>query len=124
VLSSFAGLLRLASLVICLIVIASFTIFVVNQTSSASTHQQEELGGTPTTTTVTPGSPPPKTQPPHKSTVHKTIDEASDALTSPFSGVTSGFSSQWAIRGIKLLLALVLYGFGLGFLARVIRVRV
>jgi hypothetical protein len=124
VLSSFAGLLRLASLVICLIVIASFTIFVVNQTSSASTHQQEELGGTPTTTTVTPGSPPPKTQPPHKSTVHKTIDEASDELTSPFSGITSGFSSQWAIRGIKLLLALVLYGFGLGFLARVIRVRV
>jgi hypothetical protein len=127
VLSSFAGLLRLASLVICLIVIASFTIFVVNQTSSASTHQQEELGGTPTTTTVTPGSPgspPPKTQPPHKSTVHKTIDEASDGLTSPFSGITSGFSSQWAIRGIKLLLALVLYGFGLGFLARVIRVRV
>ena len=123
-LSSFAGLLRLASLVICLIVIASFTIFVVNQTSSASTHQQEELGGTPTTTTVTPGSPPPKTQPPHKSTVHKTIDEASDELTSPFSGITSGFSSQWAIRGIKLLLALVLYGFGLGFLARVIRVRV
>ncbi len=98
--------------------IASFTIFVVNQTSTASTHQQEELGGTPTTTTVTPGSPPPKTQPPHKSTVHKTIDEASDALTSPFSGITSGFSSQWAIRGIKLLLALVLYGFGLGFLAR------
>jgi hypothetical protein len=124
VLSSFAGLLRLASLVICLIVIASFTIFVVNQTSSASTHQQEELGGTPATTTVTPGSPPPKTQPPHKSTVHKTIDEASDGLTSPFSGITSGFSSQWAIRGIKLLLALVLYGFGLGFLARVIRVRV
>ncbi|HEV2943803.1 MAG TPA: hypothetical protein VGX26_01640 [Solirubrobacteraceae bacterium] len=123
-LSSFAGLLRLASLVICLIVIASFTIFVVNQTSSASTHQQEELGGTPTTTTVTPGSPTPKTQPPHKSTVHKTIDEASDELTSPFSGITSGFSSQWAIRGIKLLLALVLYGFGLGFLARVIRVRV
>jgi hypothetical protein len=124
VLSSFAGLLRLASLVICLIVIASFTIFVVNQTSSASTHQQEELGGTPATTTVTPGRPPPKTQPPHKSTVHKTIDEASDGLTSPFSGITSGFSSQWAIRGIKLLLALVLYGFGLGFLARVIRVRV
>jgi hypothetical protein len=124
VLSSFAGLLRLASLVICLIVIASFTIFVVNQTSSASTHQQEELGGTPATTIVTPGRPPPKTQPPHKSTVHKTIDEASDGLTSPFSGITSGFSSQWAIRGIKLLLALVLYGFGLGFLARVIRVRV
>jgi hypothetical protein len=124
VLSSFAGLLRLASLVICLIVIASFTIFVINQTSSASTHQQEELGGTPATTTVTPGRPPPKTQPPHKSTVHKTIDEASDGLTSPFSGITSGFSSQWAIRGIKLLLALVLYGFGLGFLARVIRVRV
>jgi hypothetical protein len=28
------------------------------------------------------------------------------------------------IRGVGLLLALVVYGFGLGFLARVIRVRV
>jgi hypothetical protein len=125
VLSSFAGLLRLASMVICLIVIASFAIFVVNQTSSASTHQQEELGGGPVATTTSSGaSGSHKASPPHKSTLHKAIDDASNELTSPFSGLTSGSSSQWAIRGVNLLLALIVYGFGLGFLARVIRVRV
>jgi hypothetical protein len=123
VLSLIARLLRLASLVICLIVVASFAIFVVNQTSSASTHQQEELNGSaPATSQSGPGSS--KSSSPHKSTLHKAIDDASNELTSPFSSITSGWSSQWAIRGVNLLLALIVYGFGLGYLARVIRVRV
>lgn len=112
-LSLLAGLMRLASIVVCLIVIASFAIFVVNQTSSASTHQQEEVSGRVAT----------KKAPTHESTAHKTIDEASNELTSPFSGISSGWSSQWAIRGVNLLLALIVYGFGLGFLARAVRVR-
>jgi hypothetical protein len=114
VFSALAGLMRLASIVICLIVIASFAIFVANQTSSASTHQQEEVSGRVATR---------KTPSKNESTVHKTIDEASNELTSPFSGISSGWSSQWAIRGVNLLLALIVYGFGLGFLARAVRVR-
>jgi hypothetical protein len=123
VLSSVAGLLRVASLVICLIVLGSFAIFVVDQTRGASTHQQELSSGAATTTTSQgiPGSP--KTSTPHKGTLRRAIDDASDELTSPFAGVTSGSSGQWAIRGVKLLLALIVYGFCLGFLARVIRVR-
>ncbi len=113
-LSALAGLLRLASVLICLIVIASFAIFVINQTSSASTHQQEEVSGRVETK---------KTSSTHEGAVHKTIDEASNELTSPFSGISSGWSSQWAIRAANLLLALIVYGFGLGFLARVVRVR-
>jgi hypothetical protein len=61
--------------------------------------------------------------PSHTGSVHKAIDEASNTLTSPFAGVTAGSTSQWAIRGANLLLALVVYGFGLGFLARLIAVR-
>jgi hypothetical protein len=124
VFSPLARLLRLASLVICLIAIASFALFAVNQTGSASTHQQEVLNGaaTPTANPGTPASP--KTSPSRESSLHKAVDDASNALTSPFSGATAGSSSQWVIRGANLALALVLYGFGLGFLARMIRVRV
>jgi hypothetical protein len=109
--------MRLSSAVICLIVFASFLLFVVNQTSSASAHQQEVVNGTaaPGTSSV------PATA--HPGVVHKTIDEASNTLTSPFSGVTAGSTSQWEIRGANLLLALIVYGFGLGFLARLIAVR-
>jgi hypothetical protein len=124
VLSSIAGLLRMASLVACLIVIASFAIFVADQSGSASTHQQEVVNGGAASTTTTPATPgSPKTSSAHTGTLHKTIDDASNELTSPFSGVTSGSSSQWAIRGVNVLLALIVYGFGVGFLARVIRIR-
>ncbi len=111
--------MRLASFVICLIVIASFTIFAVDQTKGASAHQQQELTvGTKAALTETP-----KSTATHESGLHEAIDEASNKLTSPFSGVTSGSSSEWAIHGVNLLLALAIYGFGLGYLARVIRVR-
>jgi hypothetical protein len=116
-----AAFLRIASKVICLIVVASFAIFAVNQTGTASTHQQDELNGTPvatTTPTSTRGSRS------HEGTVHRVIDEAAEAFTSPFSGLTAGSTSQWAIRGVSTVLALLVYGLGLGYLARVLRVRV
>jgi len=116
-------LLRLASFLICLIVIASFVTFVVEQAKGASVQQQEQLiGGSATSSTSAPRSAGTSTA--HEGSLHKAIDEASGQLTSPFSGAVSGSSSEWAIRGVKLLLALLVYGFGLGFLARVLRVRV
>ena len=120
-LSLIARLLRLVSVVICLIVAASFLIFVVEQTSSASTEQQEALGGHRAPANAPAGSGKPTLK--HQSTLHKKIDEASNEFTSPFSSITSGSSSQWAIRGVNLLLTLLIYGFVLSFLARAIRVR-
>jgi predicted PurR-regulated permease PerM len=116
--SSVAGLLRLVSRVACLIVIASFVIFAVNQTGKASTHQQEELSQTPIARQA------PSSHPKHENEVRKVIDEASNKLTSPFSGLTSGSSSQWVKHGVNVILALLIYGFALGFLARVLRVKV
>jgi hypothetical protein len=122
--SSLASLLRLASLIICLIVAASFLVFVIDQTGSASTHQQKELSELPSPTNTPAAADPSTPAPKHESTVHKTIDEAADVLTSPFSSVVSGSHSQWVIRGVKTLLALLVFGLGLSYLARVIRVRV
>jgi hypothetical protein len=118
--SSITGLMRLASRVICLIVIAWFVVFVVNQTSSASTHQQNEV----TEETSPPAGEPSASAAKHESTLHRTLDEAANALTSPFAGIVSGSSSEWTIHIVKTLLALFVYGFGLAFLARFLRVRV
>ena len=110
-------LLRLASFVICAIVIVSFAIFVLDQSRTASAHQTNEIAtGQSSSGTHASGA--------HKSDVHEAIDEASERLTSPFAGLLSGTHSEWALRSGKLALALALYGFGLGFLARAIRVRV
>jgi hypothetical protein len=118
-LRSLVRLVRLASLAICVIVLASFAIFVVNQSKSASAHQTQEILTGPASSSS--GAHPKAT---HESGLHKTIDEASEKLTSPFAGVISGSSSEWVVRGVKLLLALAIYGFGVGYLARVVLVRV
>ncbi len=115
--SSLAGLLLLASRIVCLIVIASFVVFVVDQTGSASAHQQNEIseGSAPTSSA---------SNPKHESTLHRTLDETSDALTSPFAGVVSGSNSTWVVHIVRTVLALLVYGFGIAFLVRFIRVRV
>ncbi len=114
VLFPLAAILRTISRIVCLIVIVSFVIFAVEQTSSASSHQQEALNGPPATAA----------HPSHKGAVHKAIDEAAGELTSPFSGITAGSSSQWLDRGVGTVMALLVYGVGLGYLARVLRIRV
>lgn len=115
-----AKLLRLASRVACLIVIVAFAIFAVEQTDKASAHQQNALKGTGS------GSSAPQIaeKPTHEGTVHNAIDEAAKALTSPFAGVTSGSSSQWVVRGVGTALALLVYGVAVGYLARMMRIRV
>ena len=115
--SPITGLMRLASRIICLIVIAWFVVFVVNQTSSASTHQQNELTGGSTSSESARGAK-------RESTLHRTLDETAVALTSPFAAAVSGSHSEWTIHIVKTLLALLVYGFGLAFLARFLSVRV
>jgi hypothetical protein len=119
VLSTLAAALRLASILLCLIVGVSFALFVIDKTSNASAHQQHAVND-------------PNEQPqsstaavPHggESSARKTIDEAAEKVTSPFSGITEGWSSEWSKRGVLLLLTLAIYGFGLGFIARILRVR-
>ena|ERR1700730_7298528 len=115
-------LIAIGSIVTCTIVIASFALFAVSQTSEASTEQTRTLSGEVATETGGASSQTPAK--PHKSGARRTIDEASEWLTSPFDSLTSGSHSEWAIHGIDLGLALVIYGFGAGFLARTLRVRV
>ncbi|MCW3020452.1 MAG: hypothetical protein JWN10_2760 [Solirubrobacterales bacterium] len=120
--SSIVRLLRLASLVICAIVIASFAIFALDQTKTASKHQTEELTGGPAAT-GTSGARAGSSAKAHEGSLHKTIDEASEEFTSPFAGAVSGSNSEWLSRGVKLFLALLVYGVGVGFVARALRIR-
>jgi hypothetical protein len=130
VLSVIARCLRLASILLCVIVSVSFVLFAISQTSDASAHQQRELSG---------AIPPPQegataaetaaaqreatSGQASKGSARRTIDEVAEAVTSPFSAITDGSSSEWLKRGALLLLTLAIYGFGLSYLSRAIRVR-
>ena len=110
---SLARLLSVLSLVLCAIVLASFTIFVVQESKSASGQQQQAVAGGPQR---------PRAQV-HAGSLHTAIDEAESAVTAPFAGVFST-RGEWGAHIARLALTLALYGFGLGFLARMLRVHV
>jgi hypothetical protein len=126
VIPSIVRLLRFASAVICVIVIVSFAVFAVDQTKGASTQQQQKIAGGVPTATLGASAPhgAAESAPARHGGVRKAIDDAASWLTTPFTGLVSASNGEWAIRVTKLLLALVVYGFGLGYLARAIGVRV
>ena len=93
--------------VCCSLVVASFGLFALGQASGASQHQVQQLSSGTTHAVSTHASGQPK----------RFIDGAARALTSPFRTFLHS-TSQWAVRIASTLLALLLYGFGLGYLAR------
>lgn len=98
------------SVACCALVVLSFALFALSQASGASNNQVAELNGAPATGHVVhvvhpPGQP------------RRFIDGASAALTSPFRSFIHS-DSRWAVEIATTLLALLLYGLGLGYLAR------
>ena len=116
---TFGRSIRLVSRVICVIVLLWFAVFAINQTKTASGHQQQQLNGH-SAAEERHEAEVQKEREKHKSGIHQALDETSEALTSPFENVVSD-SSEWLRNGELLLAALLVYGFGLGFLARMLR---
>jgi hypothetical protein len=108
-----ARVLKVASLAICAIAVLYFAAFALDQTGSASTRQQAEVNG------AEPASGAATTQ--RQSGLHETLDKAFGKLASPFSGVVSATSGAWTLHIVDTLLVLLVYGFGLGFLARLLK---
>jgi hypothetical protein len=103
--------LRLLAFVCCLLIVASFAMFARDQMAGASEHQQTELvaGANPST----PGN---ATSKPHAQP-RRFIDNAAKTLTAPFDAIVRS-SSPWVKHGLPALFAVLVYGLGLGYLAR------
>ncbi len=126
--SALSKALRTASIAICLLVAAYFVVFALNQTSTASGEQQEELGSKTPAAQTAPAAPGAATAPATTSStpareggLHRDLDEAAEALTAPMSGLAS--QGGWGDHALRLIFALLLYGFALAYIARVLRVR-
>ena len=52
-------------------------------------------------------------------TVHEPVDDANDILLDPFTGIVDS-NDRWVNHGVPTLLALLLYGLGLGMLANML----
>lgn len=110
-----AGVIRLAAVTACLVVAVGFLLFALDSGGGASQRQQQEISA--------PGSVPPVGQPAPvapRDGLRGRIENLDRILLSPFA-VSS--TNPWVANGIPALIALLVYGFGLGFLARFIRSR-
>jgi len=106
-----ARAIKLVSFACCALVVLSFTMFARDQMAGASVHQQTELSN-PNGVATTPTAPTkPEAQP------GRFINHAAKTLTSPFDAIVRS-SNAWVQHGLPAIVALLVYGLGLGYLAR------
>jgi len=103
--------IKLVSFVCCLLVVISFGLFAVDQMAGASTHQQTELAAGSNVTLPPVAQTKPHAQP------RRFIDGAAKTLYAPFASIVRS-NNAWVTKGVPTLFALLVYGLGLGYLAR------
>jgi hypothetical protein len=105
-------LLTYMSIACCALVIVSFGLFARDQMAGASEHQQTELAaGLPATAPGGSSSSHAHRQP------RRFIDGAASALEAPFKSIVSTHS-EWVEHLVPAVIALLVYGLGLGYFAR------
>ena len=104
-------ILRLAAFACCALIVLSFAMFARDQMAGASAHQQTELVAGAGATAGSGAATKPHAQP------RRFIDSAARALTSPFDAIVQS-SNAWVKHGLPAVFAMIVYGLGLGYLAR------
>jgi hypothetical protein len=95
----------------CALVASSFALFARDQLAGASKHQQNEI------VAVTPSRPAPLRRRHEHGQPRRFIDGAASVLTSPFDSIVQS-GNPWVLHGLPTIFALLVYGVGLGYLAR------
>jgi hypothetical protein len=112
--------LRIVAILVSLVVVVSFGLFAIDELNGASSRNEAKLAQD------LEANPPPAAERQREKdhgAIRETIDDANDVVVSPFEGIVSTSDSRWTQRGVPALLALLVFGLGLGFLARFMRAR-
>ena len=116
----FERTLRIVAIVLSAVVALGFILFVIEDADRASGRTVDEISSSQQV------DPPPageRVREQRHSKLREAVDDANDVLLKPFAGIADSSSSRWVQRGVPALLGLLVYGFGLGFLARFTRGR-
>ena len=118
------SIVRLVAILASGIVLLGFAYFAVDELERGSQTQQNlidrETKGAqydPAPIAPTPGQEAGREQ--VNGTIHELVDDANDVLLGPFTGLVDS-DDRWVTHGVPTLLALLLYGFGLGMLANML----
>lgn len=105
--------LRLLATCACGFLLVSLGLFAVDQSGTASQQAQTEVNHAGAQALG-----PPVSVGAHHSAVRVAIDDTADALSSPFAILAPGSADAWGYRMFTTMLGLLVYGFGLGAIAR------
>ena len=111
-------LLRLLSILCSLVVLVSFAMFASDQASGGSKETVARISSADDNTSqVSVSGPAPAQAKPKHGPVRRTIESANEKLVAPFGGVVKG-QSPWTVHIVQALLGFLVFGVGIGFLAR------
>ena len=105
------------------IALVSFGLFATDETRDASNESVAAIAGLDAARTADPNASAERARERAHGKVHEAIDDSDDVIVKPFASIADDSSSSWVRRGVPTLLALLVYGFGLSFLARYARGR-
>ena len=114
--------IRLVAVVVSGFVLVGFAFFAVDELDRGSKTQQQALGSG-SSSEVIPIAPTPADEAAREAAhgdVREVVDDVNDVLLGPFSDIVDPNDDVWFARGVPTLLALLLYGVGLGFLANML----
>jgi hypothetical protein len=105
------------------IVLLGFVLFAVDEIGHGSKTQQQtldrELGDTSVSDPIAPSPREEQARERQHGAVREAVDDANDVLLAPFADVVDS-SNAWVEHGVPALLALLVYGLGLGLLANMV----
>jgi hypothetical protein len=115
------SLIRFVAIALSVIVVLGFAAFAIDETDKGSKTQQAKLADE-LNSPVVPVAPDGRQEASREARhgpVREAIDDANDVLLRPFVDLVDS-DSAWVNHGIPALLALLLYGLGLGMLANML----
>lgn len=119
------SVIRLAAVIASILVLLGFAFFAVDEMDKGSKTQQTAVGegtGTPAPSEVAAIAPAPdeeNAREKRNGAAQEAVDDVNDVLLGPFVGLIDS-DDAWVNHGVPALLAVLLYGVGLGFLANLL----
>jgi hypothetical protein len=117
------SVIRLAAIVMSGFVLIGFAFFAADELDRGSKTQQQALANElDSSSDVIPVAPSPADENAREAAhgdLREIVDDVNDVLLGPFSDIVDS-EDAWVARGVPTILALLLYGVGLGFLANML----
>jgi hypothetical protein len=110
--------LRVAAIFCSVVVALGWVLFALDESRAASELTVEQIAGNEAARSANPSPDQEKARELAHSDARELVDDVNDVLLAPFAPLTEDNDNIWIRRTVPSLLALIVFGFGLGFLAR------